>query len=102
MNQDANEQTLMEQQQFLEGTVSVREILALLEQDRFLNLAEASQYTSISKSTLRHRDDLPRYKVGKKILLFKKSELDKWLFQFREGGGDELDQLVDECLEKVI
>ena len=91
-----------EQEQILGGVVSVREILAYMAQDQYFNLAGASQYTSISKSTLRHRDDLPRYKVGKKILLFKKSELDEWLSQFREGGDAELDQLVDECLEKVI
>jgi len=102
MNQDVNEQTLMEQEQFLAGVVSVKEILAYMAQDQYFNLAGASAYTSISKSTLRHRDDLPRYKVGKKILLFKKSELDEWLFQFREGGDAELNQLVDECLEKVV
>jgi len=101
MDQDANEQTLMEQEQFLAGVVSVREILAYMAQDQYFNLSGASKYTSISKSTLRHRDDLPRYKVGTKILLFRKSELDTWLSQFREGGGDELAQIVDETLAKV-
>jgi len=87
----------------LEGVVSVKEVLAYMAQDRYFNLAGASQYTSISESTLRHREDLPRYKVGTKILLFRKSELDTWLSKFRESrGGDELDQLVDECLEKVL
>ena len=102
MNQDMNEQTLKEQEQFLEGTVSVREILAYLDQDRYLSLAQASEYLGISTRTLRDRDDLPRYRVGKKILLFKKSELDTWLEQYREGGKAELDELVNECLEKVI
>ncbi len=102
MNQDMNEQTLKEQEQFLEGTVSVREILAYLDQDRYLSLAQASEYLGISTRTLRDRDDLPRYRVGKKILLFKKSELDTWLEQYREGGKDELDELVNETLEKVL
>jgi len=102
MNQDMNEQTLKEQEQFLEGTVSVREILAYLDQDRYLSLAQASEYLGISTRTLRDRDDLPRYRVGKKILLFKKSELDTWLEQYREGGKDELDELVNETLAKVL
>ena len=102
MNQDMNEQTLKEQEQFLEGTVSVREILAYLDQDRYLSLAQASEYLGISTRTIRDRDDLPRYRVGKKILLFKKSELDEWLSQFREDGKDELDELVNETLAKVL
>ena len=102
MNQDMNEQTLKEQEQFLEGTVSVREILACLDQDRYLSLAQASEYLGISTRTLRDRDDLPRYRVGKKILLFKKSELVTWLERYREGGKDELDELVNETLAKVI
>jgi len=79
MNQELDERTLKEKEQFLAGVVSVGEILAYIAQDQYFNLAGASAYTSISKSTLRHRDDLPRYKVGNKILLFKKSELDAWL-----------------------
>ena len=102
MNQDMNEQTLKEQEQFLEGTVSVREILAYLDQDRYLSLAQASEYLGISTRTLRDRDDLPRYRVGKKILLFKKSELDEWMLKHREGGKEELGELVDEVLAKVI
>jgi len=101
MNQDVNEQTLMEQEQFLAGVVSVRELLAYMAQDQYFNLAGASKYTSISKRTLRDLD-VPCYRVSSKLLLFKKSELDEWLSQFREGGKDELDELVDECLEKLI
>lgn len=93
---------MSEEERILDGVVSGREVLPLLEQDRFLNLAAASQYTSISARTLRDRDDLPRYRVGKKILLFKKSELDTWLEQFREGGKAELDELVNETLANVL
>ena len=55
----------------------------------------------ISKRTLRD-SDAPRYRIGTKMLLFKKSELDEWMSQFREGGDTELNQLVNETLEKVI
>ena len=103
MNQDINEQTLKEQEQFLEGTVSVREILAYLDQDRYLSLAQASEYLGISTRTLRDRlDEIPHRRLGTRLLLFKKSELDTWLEQYREGGKDELDELVNETLAKVI
>ncbi len=98
-----NEQTLKEQEQFLEGTVSVREILAYLDQDRYLSLAQASEYLGISTRTLRDRlDEIPHRRVGTRILLFKKSELDAWLDQYREGGKADLDELVNETLAKVL
>ncbi len=88
----------------LEGTlVSVKEILAYVDQDRYLNLAQACEYMSISTRTIRDRlDEIPHRRLGVKILLFKKSELDTWLEQYREGGGEELAQLVDETLATVI
>ncbi len=90
-------------ERFMNGVVSASEILAYLDQDRYLNLAEAAKYTSISKRTIRDRlDEIPHRRVGTRILLFKKSELDTWLEQYREGGKAELDELVEECLEKVI
>ena len=93
---------MSEGEQVLDGVVSVREILAYVSQDRYLNLAQASEYTSISTRTLRDRDDLPRYRIGKKILLFKRSELDEWLSQFRKDGKAELDELVNETLANVL
>jgi len=93
---------MSEGEQVLDGVVSVREVLAYMARDRFFTLTEASEYSRISGRTLRDRDDLPRYRVGKKILLFKKSELDAWLEQFRESGKAELDELVDETLAKVL
>ena len=98
-----NEQTLKEQEQFLEGTVSVREILAYLDQDRYLSLAQASEYLAMSTRTIRDRlDEIPHYRVGSKMLLFKRSELDEWMAQFREGGSAELDELVDDTLANVL
>ena len=93
---------MSEQEQILDGVVSVREILALLEQDRFLNLAQAAEYLGISSRTLRDLADAPRYRIGSKLLLFKKSELDRWMLQHREGGSAELDELVDSTLENLI
>jgi len=88
---------------FMSGVVSVSEIVAYVNQDRYLNLAEAAEYTSISARTIRDRlDEIPHRRVGTRMLLFKKSELDAWLEQYREGGGEELAQLVDETLAKVL
>ena len=86
---------------FMSGVVSVSEIVAYLVQDRYLNLAEAAKYTSISKRTLRDQDDLPRYRVGK-MLRFKKSEVDAWMLKHREASNEELSELVDGVLAKVL
>ncbi len=93
---------MSKQEKVLDGVVSVREVLNFINQDHYLNLAQASKYLSISTRTIRDRDDIPRYRVGSKLLLFKRSELDTWMIQYREGGDTELNQLVDETLEKVI
>jgi len=92
---------MSKQEQILDAVVSVREILAYIAQDQYFNLAGASKYLSMSKRTLRDLD-VPCYRVSSKLLLFKKSELDEWLSQFRENGKAELDVLVNETLEKVI
>ncbi len=97
-----SERTLTEHEQILDGVVSVREILNFIESDRYLSLTEASKYLSISTRTIRDRDDIPRYRIGTKMLVFKRSELDEWMAQYREGGNVELDELVNETLEKVI
>ncbi len=85
MEQDANAKTLMEQQKFLEGTVSVAEILNYIEQDRFLTLKEAAAYVRLSQRTLRRQVNQiqPRpFKYGRK-LLFRKSDLDRWMENYR-------------------
>jgi len=97
-----DEVQMSEQEQILDGVVSVREIFPYLAEDRYFTLTEASEYSRISGRTLRDRDDLPRYRPSSKLLLFKKSELDTWLSQFREGGKDELDELVNETLANVL
>ncbi len=91
----------MKNERFMSGVVSVSEIVAYLVQDQYLNLAEAAKYLSVSTRTLRDQDDLPRYRVGNR-LRFKRSELDEWMLQHREGGKVELDELVNETLAKVI
>ena len=94
---------MSKQEQILDAVVSVREVLTYMSQDCYLNLAQASEYLAMSTRTIRDRlDEIPHRRVGTGILLFKKSELDTWLEQYREGGKAELDELVNETLAKVL
>ena len=76
MKRRSDEVQMSEGEQVLDGVVSVREILALLDQDRYFSLAGASEYLGFSKRTLRDLD-VPCYRVSSKLLLCKKSELDE-------------------------
>ncbi len=81
--------------------VSVQEILAYVDRDRFMDKREASTYLSLSTRNLESRlPEIPHYRVGKKIL-FKKSEIDHWMETYREGGNRELDRIVNETLESL-
>ena len=93
----------MKNERFMSGVVSVSEIVAYLVQDRYLNLTEAAKYLSVSTRTIRDRlDEIPHRRLGTRLLLFKKSELDTWLEQYREGGTAELDELVNNTLENLM
>ncbi len=82
--------------------VSAREILAYVDRDRYLDKKEAAAYTSLSTRNLEARlDEIPHYRVGKKIL-FKKSELDRWMETHREGGNHNLDRIADEAMESLM
>jgi len=82
-----------------ETVVSVQEVIAYVDRDRYLDKRQAAAYTSLSIRTLEGRlDGIPHFRVGTKIL-FKKSELDRWVEKYREGGSHNLDRLVDETLE---
>ena len=86
----------------LDGTlVSVQEILSYVDQDRYLDKREAAAYTSLSTRTLEGRlDEIPHFRVGKKIL-FKKSELDRWIESHRQGGNHDLDKIANEAIESL-
>ena len=73
----------------LEGTlVSVQEVLAYLEADRYLNLKEAAEFLPLSERTLRqHLNEIPHFRYGKKII-FRRSDLDRWMETFRVRDQD--------------
>jgi len=93
----------LEAQVELEGAVvSVQEILAYVDRDRYLDKREAAAYTSLSVRTLeKHLDEIPHFRVRKKIL-FKRSELDRWMETYREGGSRNLDHLADEAIASLM
>ncbi len=85
----------------MDGTVSVHEVLLHFDRDRYMDKREAATYTSLSTRTLEGRlGEIPHFRVGRKVL-FKKSELDHWLEQFREGGAQNLERIAEEALESI-
>lgn len=70
--------------------------------DCHFSLTEAARYLDRSPRWLQYRlnsdNPPPAFKVSKNWL-FKKSELDRWLEQFR--AGSDLDKLVDEVVAEV-
>ncbi len=86
----------------LRGTVSVAEILHYLDQDRYLTLAEATKYLSLSERSLRKLlPEIKHFRVHSK-LLFRKSDLDHWMERYIEDDpGLRLDCLAREALEGI-
>jgi len=81
--------------------VSVQEVLLYFSQDRYMGKKAAAAYTSLSTRNLEARlPEIPHFRVGKKIL-FKKSELDRWMETYREGGSHNLDRIADEAIESL-
>ena len=82
--------------------ISAQEILAYIDRDRYLDKKAAASYTSLSIRNLEARlDEIPHFRVGQKIL-FRKSELDRWMETYREGGTQNLDQLADEAIASLM
>ena len=81
--------------------VSVKEVLLHFSQDRYLDKKEAASYTSLSTRNLEARlSEIPHFRVGQKIL-FKKSEIDRWMEAHRVSNGDSLSSIADDVLEAL-
>ncbi len=89
-------------QKQLVGTISVHEVLAYVQNDRYMTLAQTLEYLPLSERNIRNRlPGIPHYRVGKK-LLFKRSELDSWMQNYREEAeGLDISRLAEEALEKL-
>ena len=84
------------------GTISVHEVLAYVQNDRYMTLAQTLEYLPLSERNIRNRlSGIPHYRVGKK-LLFKRSELDSWMQNYREEAeGLDPSHLAEEVIEKL-
>ncbi len=50
--------------------------------DNYIGIEEAADYLSVKASTIRSwikNKGMPHYRVGGKLLKFKRSEIDKWI-----------------------
>ena len=81
--------------------ISVQEVLLYFSQDRYMDKREAAAYLCLSIRNLEKRlDEILHYRVGSK-LLFKKSELDRWMETHREGGSRDLDRIADDDVKSL-
>jgi excisionase family DNA binding protein len=75
------------------GTVTITEVL---------NLNQAAEYVSLSKSAIYKKTserNIPHFKKGKK-LYFKKGELDHWLTSMKISTKDEIEQAATDYIIK--
>jgi excisionase family DNA binding protein len=86
-----------------EGLISVSEILAYINRDRYLALAEACKYLSLSERTLRELlSGIKHYRIGRK-LLFRQSELDAWVAMHQEKSADlDIDALAEAAMKDIL
>ncbi len=80
-------------------STSKADIRASVDSDRYIGKVEASRYLSLSARNIEQRlDEIPHYRVGRK-LLFKKSELEQWMAQYKEPtDSSDLRALADEAV----
>jgi excisionase family DNA binding protein len=59
----------------------IEEVLVRKNENQFLDITEAARFSSLSKSTLRRAIARGELKYNKKVgkLLFKRSDIEKWL-----------------------
>lgn len=78
------------------------ESLSLSTRD-ILTLEEAVTYLQVSKSylyKLTFKKEIPFYKPSGKLIYFKKSELDEWIFKNRESNNEETTEVLFNNLKK--
>jgi excisionase family DNA binding protein len=84
------------------AVISLREALHYVRGDCHLDLKDAAGYVGLSERTLwKLLPEIPHFKVGRK-LLFRRSELDRWLERYRERASvDDLDRIAVDALRAV-
>ncbi|MFB3901913.1 MAG: helix-turn-helix transcriptional regulator [Acidobacteriota bacterium] len=72
------------------GVIDIQDVLQYLERDAWLDKRGACDYLKVKERTLQEymHEGLPYYRLSPKLLRFKRSELDRWMTQFRcQAGG---------------
>lgn len=83
---------------------SIHEMIAnqSLSSKEHLNLSQAAAYLGLSKSFIykktSKRDGLPFYKIGNKLIYFKRTELDAWLLSNRQNTQEEIALKAEQSL----
>ena len=81
----------------------MHEVLAYVQSDRFFTKKQLCEYLPISTRTIEnHLDEIPHYRLFNSILVFKKSEIDRWTERYREGGTQKLNRLADEAIASLM
>ena len=94
------EERTAEKDRIEQSLISVSEVLAYLETDRFMDLKEAAEYLPLSERTIReYLNEIPHFRCGRKIV-FRRSELDRWMETFRVRDRD-LDQAMQKAKEML-
>ena len=84
------------------GTVSVHEVLAYVQSDRYFTKRQLTEYLPISTRTIEsHLEEIPHFRLFNSIVLFKKSEIDDWVQRYRQEKAT-LAQIADEVIESVM
>jgi excisionase family DNA binding protein len=86
------------------ATISVNEILKYLRSDGYLSIRDAASYLGLSRRFLDSRlGEIPHYRPGAKKL-FKRSDLDWWMEQYRKEPitQKDLKALLSETVQKVL
>jgi len=90
---------------YISGVVHISEILTYFDKDRWMDFKDTLEYLPIKERKLRKyisQGNIPYFKVGGQ-LAFKKSELDRWMEQWRahREQDSDIERVVDECLAEV-
>ena len=83
------------QEQILEKLSKIESLYRLQPTKEIFNFAEACTFLSYSKSylyKLTYSRQIPHYKPNRKMLYFKKSDLEAWLLRNRVKTADEIAQ----------
>lgn len=79
---------------------TLNEIKEILEKE-FLNLEETANYLSLSKSKLyklTSKKEIPHYKPSGKIIYFKRSEINEWVFKNKITSVEELENELEQYM----